>query len=74
MIHGMRGISIAENEVKLIESFNYIKLIVEVGVGTGFFASRIGVDAGIDPSIRMLEYAVKRKVEMICGGFREASI
>ncbi len=34
--------------------------LVEVGVGTGFFASRVGAEAGIDPSMSMLGIARER--------------
>jgi ubiquinone/menaquinone biosynthesis C-methylase UbiE len=33
---------------------------VEVGIGTGRFASALGIAEGIDPSAKMLEYAARR--------------
>jgi len=40
---------------------------VEVGVGTGRFASALGIAEGIDPSPKMLEYAVQRGVHAHLG-------
>jgi len=38
-----------------------------VGTGTGFFAWRLGVEYGIDPSVHMLELARMRGVEVVAG-------
>jgi len=35
---------------------------LEIGVGTGRFAFPLGVKVGVDPSMRMLDYAVERGV------------
>ncbi len=40
---------------------------LEVGVGTGRFASPLGVSFGIDPSLNMLKLAKNRGVEVIQG-------
>jgi len=42
---------------------------LEIGVGTGRFASQLGIQYGIDPSKRMLEIAKKRgiKAKLGCG-------
>lgn len=40
---------------------------VEVGVGTGRFASALGIKEGIDPSARMLEIAVERGIQVTVG-------
>ena len=40
---------------------------IEVGVGTGRFASELGITYGLDPSAEMLKIAVSRKVECIKG-------
>ena len=37
---------------------------LEVGVGTGRFASDLGIAEGIDPSPRMLEYAARRGIRI----------
>jgi ubiquinone/menaquinone biosynthesis C-methylase UbiE len=53
---------IAENEARLVSRMMEPvgRPVVEVGVGTGFFAARLGVEAGLDPSMGMLERALKR--------------
>ena len=38
---------------------------LEVGVGTGRFAEKIGIDFGIDPSEKMLKEATKRKIKAV---------
>jgi len=40
---------------------------LEIGVGTGRFASALGIEYGIDPSKRMLEIARKRGVNVSLG-------
>jgi ubiquinone/menaquinone biosynthesis C-methylase UbiE len=40
---------------------------LEVGVGTGRFASALGIAEGIDPSPKMLEYAVRRGIRTHSG-------
>lgn len=40
---------------------------LEIGVGTGRFAAPLGVKVGIDPSLAMLAYAVKRDLLAIQG-------
>ena len=40
---------------------------LEVGVGTGRFASSLGIGEGIDPSPRMLELAARRGIETHAG-------
>jgi len=37
---------------------------LEVGVGTGRFAEKIGIDFGIDPSEEMLKEAIKREIKV----------
>jgi ubiquinone/menaquinone biosynthesis C-methylase UbiE len=37
---------------------------LEVGVGTGLFAARLGIKTGIDPSATMLEKAAQRGIEV----------
>ena len=51
---------IAEAEARLVSSMVEKRPILEVGVGTGFFASRIGAEAGVDPSMGMLGRALSR--------------
>lgn len=40
---------------------------LEVGVGTGWFAHRLGCEVGVDPSIMMLSKARRRGVEAVAG-------
>jgi SAM-dependent methyltransferase len=44
---------------------------LEIGIGTGRFASALGVDEGIDPSRPMLEIAAARGIR-VCEGVGEA--
>jgi SAM-dependent methyltransferase len=43
------------------------KPCVEVGVGSGFFAHRLGCEYGVDPSLSMIRIARERGVEVILG-------
>jgi len=43
---------------------------LEAGVGTGRFASSLGIGMGIDPSLPMLRIAAKRGI-LTCAGFAE---
>ncbi|MEO0067788.1 MAG: class I SAM-dependent methyltransferase [candidate division WOR-3 bacterium] len=38
---------------------------LELGVGTGRFAQALGIKKGVDPSVRLLEFARKRGIEVI---------
>ncbi|MHC1628056.1 MAG: class I SAM-dependent methyltransferase [Candidatus Nezhaarchaeales archaeon] len=55
----------AENELKVSRSLRLRGLGLEVGVGSGRFASRLNVPIGIDPSISMLKLAHKRGIKAI---------
>lgn len=43
---------------------NIEKPSLEIGVGTGRFAKELGIDAGIDPSLKSLEIAKKRRIKV----------
>ncbi len=60
---------LAELEVRAVrEAIEGLKgPALEVGVGTGFFASRLGVDYGVDPALNMLKVAKMRGVEVFQG-------
>ena len=59
---------IYENELKLLKMFFPCKRpCLEVGVGTGRFATPLGVDVGLDPSFTALSMAVKRGVMGVLG-------
>lgn len=60
-----RHASIFESELKAIRSFELKGLGLDLGVGTGVFAERLGVPVGIDPSARMLIIAKKRGIQVI---------
>ncbi|MGQ9496117.1 MAG: class I SAM-dependent methyltransferase [Thermoanaerobaculaceae bacterium] len=63
----------AENEARLVKVMaeGAPRPIVEVGVGTGYFASKIGAEAGLDPSPRMMSIARMRGVELLVEGVGE---
>ena len=62
-----KNIIIALNEVEAVESIlNYsYQPCLEVGVGSGWFAKKLGCGIGVDPSYNMLIKARKRGVEVI---------
>ncbi len=59
----------AMNELSLIKFMisGKPRPCVEIGVGTGYFASAVGCELGIDPSIGMLEKARQRGIESLAG-------
>ena len=65
--HKKRGSLIFESEVRAIEALKPEGFGVEVGVGTGVFASRLGVSLGVDPALEMIKIAKKRGVNVIQG-------
>jgi ubiquinone/menaquinone biosynthesis C-methylase UbiE len=40
---------------------------LEIGVGSGRFAQALGIETGVDPSIRLLELASKRGIQVVQG-------
>ena len=56
---------VAENELRLVSRFVRSKPVLEIGVGTGFFASKLGVDIGIDPALSMIVKARSRGVDVV---------
>lgn len=40
---------------------------LEIGVGSGRFAQALGIETGVDPSIKLLEMASKRGIKVILG-------
>ncbi len=61
----MRNRIIAENEARLVQLFKPRKPSVEVGAGTGFFASRLAVDVAVEPALNMLRRAHERGLEAV---------
>ncbi len=58
---------VVENELKLLRRIGIDKPCLELGVGTGFFASLLGVDVGLDPSINVLRIARGRGIDVVQG-------
>ncbi len=54
-----------ESEARAIEALRPTGLGLEVGVGTGVFARRLGVGVGMDRSLGMLELARSRGVQVV---------
>jgi SAM-dependent methyltransferase len=61
----VRNRIIAENEVKLVKLFPPKPPSVEVGAGTGYFASKLAVDVAVEPAYNMLVKAHERGLETI---------
>ncbi len=62
------GRSAYELELDCIRKLSRIpKRSLEVGVGTGRFASALGIRFGLDPAIEMLKLAKKRGVKVVAG-------
>jgi len=59
------GRLIFEMEAKALAELIPSGIGVEVGVGTGVFAARLGVPFGVDPALRPLKIAVGRGVDAI---------
>jgi SAM-dependent methyltransferase len=57
--------AIFESEAKAIEALRPTGLGLEIGVGTGVFAKRLGVTVGIDPSLGMLQLAKARGIQAV---------
>ncbi len=57
----------AMNELRVVEALSLRGYGLEIGVGSGWFASRIGVSVGLDPSLSMLRLAKARGVEAVQG-------
>ncbi len=56
---------IAENEVRAVGRLLRPGLSLEIGVGTGYFAWRLGVDLGVDPARKPLFKARSRGVDVV---------
>ena len=56
---------VAENEVKAVKKTLPPGFSLEIGVGTGFFAYRLGIEYGVDPAEKPLLYARERGVEAV---------
>ncbi len=65
----VRNVVTAENELRLLELVLKAspRPFLEVGVGSGWFASKLGVEFGLDPAVNMLRLARARGIEVIAG-------
>ena len=56
-----------ESELNALKRFlpEEVPFSLEVGAGTGRFASHLGIKIGVEPAVRMAQMAKKRKVEVI---------
>ena len=54
-------------EVNLIKSFPIKGKGIEIGIGSGLFAEKLGIKYGIDPSFKMIELCTKRDIFSIIG-------
>ncbi len=61
------GKLIGESELRAIRELLPDGSGLEVGVGSGFFASKLGVEYGIDPAESCLRMANNRGVKVVCG-------
>jgi ubiquinone/menaquinone biosynthesis C-methylase UbiE len=59
--------SLYQTEIKALEKVMPSGLGLEIGVGTGRFASPLSVRYGLDPSFNMLKLAKKRNINVIQG-------
>lgn len=58
--------AVFESELLCIKSvIHSFKTGLEIGVGTGRFASSLGIKIGIDPAINMVKFAAKRGIKAI---------
>jgi SAM-dependent methyltransferase len=57
--------AIFESEARAVQAFRPTGLGLEIGVGTGVFAQRLGVTLGIDLSLGMLQLAKARGVQAV---------
>ncbi|MCD6503556.1 MAG: class I SAM-dependent methyltransferase [Euryarchaeota archaeon] len=56
---------IAENELLALRVLKPEGLGLEIGVGTGYFAEKLNIQVGIDPSRNMLKIARSRGIEVV---------
>ena len=60
--------NIYQSELNAIKAINNKwENSIEIGVGTGLFASKLGITTGIDPSPNMLQLANKRGITVVQG-------
>ena len=57
--------AIFRSELKVLEEFKLMGRGLDIGVGTGVFASRLGVPYGVDPAVNPLRLSKERGVEVV---------
>lgn len=62
-----RGKAVFRSELLAVELLLPKGRGIEIGVGTGVFASGLGIEFGLDPSMACLKLARERGVKVICG-------
>jgi ubiquinone/menaquinone biosynthesis C-methylase UbiE len=60
-----RHLEILESEVRAIKALGLKGLGIDVGVGSGIFASKVKAQVGIDASKRMLKISRKRGIQVV---------
>lgn len=63
--HKTRGSLIFKSELKAVDALKFEGLGVEVGVGTGIFASKLGISLGVDPAINMIKITKSKGVNVV---------
>ncbi len=60
-----KHLEILESEVRAIKALDLKGLGLDVGIGSGIFASKVKVQVGIDASKRMLKISRKRGIQVV---------
>jgi len=65
----MKNTAFYEAELKAVRKMMLPSDIpaVEIGVGTGRFAAPLGIETGVEPSLKMAELALERGISVIAG-------
>ena len=63
----VKHVDTAESEVKAVSTLIPRGLGIEVGVGSGFFAGRLGIPIGLEPALAMAELARDRGIDVVVG-------
>ncbi|ADY01614.1 Methyltransferase type 11 [Vulcanisaeta moutnovskia 768-28] len=63
----VKHVDTAESEVKAVSMLVPKGLGIEIGVGSGFFAGRVGIPMGLEPAIAMAELARDRGIDVVVG-------
>ncbi|WP_054852968.1 class I SAM-dependent methyltransferase [Vulcanisaeta distributa] len=58
---------IAESEIRAVSMLVPKGLGIEIGVGSGFFAGRVGIPIGLEPALAMAKLARDKGVDVVVG-------